>query len=1296
MGPNTKIKQEINQQGIINKGINTGGGNFFGGDIVNNNTFITYESEQLKIEDIPQKLKAGAQRYYEQVTSAEGRFGHLQIEDESRKPLHERLLAQVKGPGSSEPKPLPEQLDGSAKDLLLLGDSGMGKTFSLLWMWKTYLAREDCMPIFIPLDRYNRVSQEVKEQFITHYIATAYLGYQNLDDQTANTLWKWLNGETDEDKARLPIILLLDGLDEITTDINPLLIDLDESWVKLSQGKTDRIIVSSRFKSNHRFAEKFESLNIQQLSDKRIRESLANPSDFDAFNTGLQDLLKTPMMLTLYLSIEQDRNTHLSNITDLIAIYLARQFQRFKEQQEKEDTQLGVMCDFMLHYMLPFIAYQMELAKVQEVTEVELEKLVNAAFNRFREPEFFSKFDFRKDIKRYRKHLNYLQVGDLPVIEQIARFESLMDNFDLALFPVTIQGQILSFSHQHFQTYFAARHLLNEIQYALEKEEIPALLKDQILPEHLGIALGQLANEHRNKPSQLPKGKAWKDFYTKTSLGFALDLCRGVFEQEAIGHCVWNILQIWKKLRGSFAGADFSNLQLSGFNFNGIECRKTIEDGQAIESKWDQSHMAPKQIFSAGHVAEVIKVRVSPDGKTLASASKDGVIKLWKLETMNLSMELGGVYKHKHKINTIAFSPDGSRLASGDSHGKLIEWAVDTGKCLRIYRGKKLCIEQLEYHPSGEIIMALYTEGYMGEWSTVEGKCLSWFAPCNYQIQCFAYIKNGHALLIAPKRKHKNAPPLMEISSRTKQKTIEYQQEGVIAIALSPSGQHFITLSDTGQQWEIKEWGIDMDEMDSLRRFTFIGQERPPKYRPDLLAYNTPEIAYCPTGEYILLVGLDDHIYEWALKNTTDTEVKVNQVFKGHVRRATSIAYLPEGKAFFSCSFDAAIKKWSNANGQAVHTFTPHWCPYNTLRILPQSHKMIACSEDSEIHILDSASLTVLQKIKSASAVYTTAYYTGSNRTEDRLITGGERGVIEIWDAALNNLSSFTGHRATVTSLALVAVEGQPPRIASADIEGKLLVWNLLTKEILNTYATEGSITKVIFGHFKNEECIIASDIKGAIKMWNPGSESDIPVHEIKTGTPVYSMAYKSGKLLTGGRDGKVKQWDENNEDAQLIHEAKGRPITHVSYTSEPGTIMVGTSMQLLKISTDEANPKGQNFKGHTHFIIDIAFDEDEKKLYSVAQDSSLKKWNFNSAKEEKSITNYMGLTVKGVDFSNVHWIEPLTDDQFEQLSAVGAVLYSKEEIIYDEKYEDAANEEKPQAMSAVLPPPPLPKELAK
>jgi hypothetical protein len=181
----------------------------------------------------------------------------LQIEDESRKPLHERLLAQVKGPGSSEPKPLPEQLDGSAKDLLLLGDSGMGKTFSLLWMWKTYLAREDCMPIFIPLDRYNRVSQEVKEQFITHYIATAYLGYQNLDDQTANTLWKWLNGETDEDQARLPIILLLDGLDEITTDINPLLIDLDESWVKLSQGKTDRVIVSSRFKSNHRFAEKF-------------------------------------------------------------------------------------------------------------------------------------------------------------------------------------------------------------------------------------------------------------------------------------------------------------------------------------------------------------------------------------------------------------------------------------------------------------------------------------------------------------------------------------------------------------------------------------------------------------------------------------------------------------------------------------------------------------------------------------------------------------------------------------------------------------------------------------------------------------------------------------------------------------------------------------------------------------------------------------------------------------------------------------------------------------------------------
>jgi hypothetical protein len=44
MGPNTKIKQEINQQGIINKGINTGGGNFLV-EILSTTTLLSLTSQ---------------------------------------------------------------------------------------------------------------------------------------------------------------------------------------------------------------------------------------------------------------------------------------------------------------------------------------------------------------------------------------------------------------------------------------------------------------------------------------------------------------------------------------------------------------------------------------------------------------------------------------------------------------------------------------------------------------------------------------------------------------------------------------------------------------------------------------------------------------------------------------------------------------------------------------------------------------------------------------------------------------------------------------------------------------------------------------------------------------------------------------------------------------------------------------------------------------------------------------------------------------------------------------------------
>jgi hypothetical protein len=70
-----------------------------------------------------------------------------------------------------------------------------------------------------------------------------------------------------------------------------------------------------------------------------------------------------------------------------------------------------------------------------------------------------------------------------------------------------------------------------------------------------------------------------------------------------------------------------------------------------------------RDTLGAGHADDVLCVAFAPDGKTLASGSKDTTIKLWDVASEKVTATFKG---DGRPVNSVAFSPDGKTLASGE------------------------------------------------------------------------------------------------------------------------------------------------------------------------------------------------------------------------------------------------------------------------------------------------------------------------------------------------------------------------------------------------------------------------------------------------------------------------------------------------------------------------------------------------------------------------------------------------------------------------------------------------------
>ena len=126
--------------------------------------------------------------------------------------------------------------------------------------------------------------------------------------------------------------------------------------------------------------------------------------------------------------------------------------------------------------------------------------------------------------------------------------------------------------------------------------------------------------------------------------------------------------------------------------------------GDGVVKLWDATRLDEKQEARLTLRARVpgpsLNVAFSPDGRRLATGGEENTVKIWDVQT---GQELQTLRGHSGDVYTVAFSPDddGRWVASAGEDSTVKVWDSHTGQFVRSFRGHTGLVSSVAFSPDG-------------------------------------------------------------------------------------------------------------------------------------------------------------------------------------------------------------------------------------------------------------------------------------------------------------------------------------------------------------------------------------------------------------------------------------------------------------------------------------------------------------------------------------------------------------------------------------------------------------------